>query len=166
MPPLRIILHIFLALGAATPAACGLPLSTTSGAVGAAAWGLRGERWNRNVLLDWSWTGYASKERPYPSPAIVANVLDFGARGNGETDDTGPLLAAIAHAAARGGGAVLLPAGRYRVTQRITISSSNVVLQGQGPQRTTILGARPLAEIDGRSERRGARRCRALLRAP
>lgn len=48
--------------------------------------------------------------------AIGQNVRDYGAKGDGTTDDTAALEAAI-----EAGNAVYLPAGKYRVTRKITI---------------------------------------------
>src|SRR6476620_9798202 len=90
-----------------------------NGTDGPLVWGIKGEKWNRAVLLDWSWSGYGAKERPYPQPPVVANILDFGARGDGIYDNIGPILAALAKARSVGGGTVLIPAGRYNVSKRI-----------------------------------------------
>jgi hypothetical protein len=68
-------------------------------------WGSAGESWNRDLLLDWSFSGYASKERAsYPEPPFAANVLDFGAVGDGATDSSDAFRAAIDHVSNTGGG--------------------------------------------------------------
>jgi hypothetical protein len=56
------------------------------------------------------------------------NVLDFGAIGDGTTDDTSAIQAAIDAANAAGGGTVFVPRGQY-VFNGIT-PKSNVTLQG------------------------------------
>ena len=56
------------------------------------------------------------------------DVRCFGARGDGRTDDTAPINAAISAAAKAGGGAVRFPEGRYRC------------LAVQGRNRVSLIG--------------------------
>jgi len=110
-------------------------------------WGERGEKWKpQGRLPDFSYAGYHCGEDPLPDlPAAGGvNVRDFGARGNGEQDDTEAVLKAIA-AVKRG--VVLIPAGRYRITGILEIRKSHVVLRGEGPDRTTLWFPTPLNDI-------------------
>ena len=101
-----------------------------------ALWGRTGETWDsRGRLPDFSFAGYAMGERPLPEPAVRADVTDFGARGDGVTDDTEAFRAAIA---AVDSGAVAIPAGRYLLTQVIRIDRPGIVLRGRGPGRSVI----------------------------
>jgi hypothetical protein len=73
--------------------------------------------------------------------ADVVNVKDFGATGNGTTNDCPSINAAISAANAGGGGTVFLPAGTYRSDDsacHIT-ALSHVSLLGAGRGRSTIL---------------------------
>ena len=54
-------------------------------------------------------TGYSAGETPLPSPPVSINVMDLGATGDGETDDTPAFVAAIK--AVSGGGVVYVPPG-------------------------------------------------------
>lgn len=59
----------------------------------------------------------------------TVSVKDFGAVGDGVTDDTAAIVAAVAAA----NGTVLFPAGTYRVTSTITITKSlQIVGEGRG----------------------------------
>ena len=76
----------------------------------------------------------------------AVNVKDFGATGDGTTDDTAAIQAAINYAAARYAwsvdGTVFLPAGNYRITSSLdtTVASpvSQVGLRGEGQFATAI----------------------------
>jgi len=72
-------------------------------------------------------------------PEVVekANVKDFGAQGNGSSDDAQAFKDAINAAKNAGGGAVLIPAGTYRINSTISLSS-NVVLRGEGYDKTHL----------------------------
>jgi hypothetical protein len=75
-------------------------------------------------------------EQNLPDYPVGVNVKDFGAVGDGSTDDTDAITRAINACPDRQ--AVLLPAGRYRVTQRIFIRNKPIAIKGEGPDDTTI----------------------------
>lgn len=64
----------------------------------------------------------------------VVNVKEFGATGDGATNDTTAIAAAFT---AAGSGRVYFPAGTY-LTDPITIGSSNLEVFGAGMEQTTI----------------------------
>lgn len=106
-------------------------------------WGSAGERWTpQSRLPDFSFAGYRSGE-PIPNIPVALNVKDFGAKGDGTTDDTAAFLQAIER---NTGGAILIPPGRYKITQPLRITKSNVVLRGAGPEKTILFCPLPLSE--------------------
>lgn len=97
----------------------------------------------------------AGRAAALPQDAGALNVRDFGAKGDGTTDDTDAIRAAIAASGPDTGDRwwqdriVYLPAGTYRVSgtllKRYRGSTSNegrfasgLALLGDGPDRTTI----------------------------
>ena len=77
----------------------------------------------------------AAGERPIPFYPAKYNVKDYGAKGDGRTDDSGAIQRALDAASAeakkgKGGVAVFMPDGDYLITKRITIQQSGVVLRG------------------------------------
>lgn len=80
-----------------------------------------------------------SPQRPIPQPTTQINVMDFGAKGDGTTDDSEALQNAIKHLEdKKQAGVVLLPEGRYLLKNIVYVRSSGVVLRGVGT-RTEIL---------------------------
>lgn len=82
-----------------------------------------------------------------PNPMRIYSVLEYGAVGDGATDDTGAIQAAIDAAGQAGGGVVYLPPGTYSVSRTsppgnynysLLIKDSHVTIQGAGMGATTI----------------------------
>jgi len=69
----------------------------------------------------------------------VVSVKDFGAVGNGTTDDTAAIQAAINAVGANG--EVVFPEGTYKTTSQLLVSSDRVHLVGAGSYATKILFA-------------------------
>lgn len=108
-------------------------------------WGRDGEVWTpQSRLPDFSFAGYRRGERSLPSIVRGVSVVEFGAKGDGEADDTQAFLAAIAKVER---GAIEVPAGRYRITNLLEISRPGVVLRGEGPDRSVLVFATPLNDI-------------------
>ena len=74
-------------------------------------------------------TALSSAAEPVPSaPALQFNVRDFGARGDGKTDDTMAFESALAAAAqAPTGRCVRVPPGQYRLTRSLTLDSTLLI---------------------------------------
>src|SRR6516225_2936719 len=108
-------------------------------------WGTNGEKWNpRSRLPDFSFAGYHSGEAPLPHVATGVSVKDFGAKGDGQTDDTAAFLKALTTVKS---GAIEVPPGRYRITDILEIQRSGLVLRGAGPDKTVLFFPKPLNEI-------------------
>eukprot|EP00879_Flechtneria_rotunda_P029045 GHRR01031304.1.p1 GENE.GHRR01031304.1~~GHRR01031304.1.p1 ORF type:complete len:250 (+),score=68.68 GHRR01031304.1:450-1199(+) len=115
-------------------------------------WGCQGELYRltnstgSQRLLDWSYTGYMAGEMAIPILPVVTNVQDFGAMGDGITDDTQAFLDAI-NAVGRQG-TILIPEGRYIITEQLNIPN-RVVLRGKSPSSTRLVFPKSLSEIYG-----------------
>jgi hypothetical protein len=60
----------------------------------------------------------------------LINVLDYGAKGDGVTDDTAAMQAAIAAATANGQSTLYIPTGTYIVKQQLNVSQCSVLGEG------------------------------------
>ncbi len=74
-------------------------------------------------------------------PPTVYDVTTYGAQGDGTTDDTNAIQAAMDAANARGGGTIVFPAGNFLITHPLTLYS-NIVFRGAG-MRATVLKKGP-----------------------
>ena len=65
------------------------------------------------------------------------NVLDYGVTGDGSTDDTSAIQAALTACDAAGGGVVYFPTGTYKITSTIDLTGfENVTIQGENVNST------------------------------
>lgn len=70
-----------------------------------------------------------------PNVPVMANVKDFGAKGDGKNDDSAAFINAIRSVNA---GAVLIPSGTYLLQSPLEIGKS-VVLRGEGADKTHLV---------------------------
>lgn len=99
-------------------------------------WGKEGEKWSPTSRLpDFSFAGYHCGEKPLPTVEVKGNVKDFGAKGDGKTDDTDAFKKAIE---ATNDGALFIPEGTYILSDILWFTKSNFVLRGEGPEKTIL----------------------------
>jgi hypothetical protein len=114
-----------------------------------ALWGADGRAFQSGgPLPDFSWAGYHGGDTPLPNPAPSSNVRDYGARGDGATDDTASFQRALAEAPP---GVILVPRGRYRLAGSLALTRSGRILRGDGSGAggTTLLFSSSLADLNG-----------------
>jgi len=70
---------------------------------------------------------------------VPRNVKDFGARGDGTTDDTAAIQSAINTVGLAGGGTILFPEGDYKITDTIFIRYSSITLKGDSEGSAQIV---------------------------
>lgn len=103
-----------------------------------------------NVLYLSGATGATTKRTPAARAADIFNVKDFGAKGDGSTDDTAAIQAAVTamYAGANKSCILYFPPGNYLITSTIDISNANGgsnstsgIITGAGRWATYITGA-------------------------
>lgn len=102
-------------------------------------------------LPDFAYAGWHRGDQRPPYGVGAATTTVDAALGDGATDATAAIQAAIDGTCASGGGVVLVPAGTYLVrlpsataTAAVLVSCSHLVVRGEGPDRTRILVDDPL----------------------
>jgi hypothetical protein len=94
-----------------------------------------------SVLQTFLQAGIGAVQRSWQSKMRdIVSVKDFGAKGDGVTDDTMAIQAAI-NSFPAGDGTVFFPAGSYKVTDTITVAQNRVHLVGAGSWATQLLFA-------------------------
>lgn len=68
----------------------------------------------------------------------VLSVTDFGTVGDGVTDDTAAIQAAVDALISNGGGTLYIPKGTYKTTSEIAITADKVRITGAGRENTII----------------------------
>ena len=99
-------------------------------------------------LHDFSYAGYHNGEEEIPSvenPSVFS-VIDYGADSTGQEDATLAFQSAIE--AAENGGVIWVPAGTYRIDGLLRIEQSNVVLAGEGPEKSRLWFTKNTAMTD------------------
>lgn len=75
------------------------------------------------------------------------SVKRYGAKGDGTTDDTTSIQAAITAAIANGYGEVWFPEGTYKIITTLTVSGPGIVFRGRGKKVSVIQPTTGLAGI-------------------
>ena len=89
-----------------------------------------------------------------PAPRRTVNARELGAKGDGLTDDTAALEAALKQASP--GGTLLLPTGTYAVSHTLEIPT-NTVVQGSGMHQTLLVNVQtPAVDTWALTETRSA----------
>lgn len=84
----------------------------------------------------------------------VYNVVGYGANGDGVTNDSTAIQAAITAAALNGGGIVYFPSGTYLIGTTLAWTADNITLLGEGRELVTLrehstLGANRIIFLQG-----------------
>lgn len=104
------------------------------------------------ILPNGAYAGYRYGESDPPRPKVVVRVTDCGARGDGMADDTRAFQDAIRRAGETGG-AVLVPAGVYRISDVLRLGRHRLVLRGEGPGKSIIAFDKSLGDLRGHGTR-------------
>ena len=102
-----------------------------------------------------------STQTPVPLPII--NVKDYGAKGDGVSDDTDEIQAAIDAADKLGGAIVFVPTGHYLVSSTLTLGSnmqflgSSASYAGTGGTRIRLVGGAETYMITNKDDINGNR---------
>ncbi len=141
----RITSVLHLALLSAIVCLWSTPHATADEPLYSALWGRQGELWSADSRLpDFSYAGYHRGERPLPALRPDCSVKDFGAVGDGQTDDTRAFQRAIERSA---GKTILVPPGVYVITDFLYIRTAGTSLKGAGPRQSILRFPTPLNEI-------------------
>jgi hypothetical protein len=108
-------------------------------------WGMNGEKWDKTKLPDFTTAGYREGKVPIPVYAKSISVIDFGAVNDGIKDNTAAFRKAIKNCGNKT--TLIIPAGKYVLTDSLLIKKSGVCIKGAGPGKTILLFKKGLEEL-------------------
>lgn len=88
------------------------------------------------VYPDWRHAGIPGGIPDLPD---TVKLERFGGQADDDYDDSPAIEAGVKHLAANGGGVLVLEAGRYYLDRPVIVFSDNIVLRGQGAERTKLV---------------------------
>lgn len=98
-------------------------------------------------LFDYSYAGYRAGERTIPHLKVTVNLkTQYGAKGDGITDDTQALIRAIKEIKS---GVIFIPEGKYKITKQIKINKGQFVIRGAGTDKTILDYPHSLTDVYG-----------------
>ena len=100
-----------------------------------------------NNVLAWNNTATALINLPttVSLPIDITSVKNFGAVGDGVTDDTAAIQNAINYTGSKLGGTILLPAGSYKITSTLSCLYPNILFVGDGSDEPHNIGTQGAA---------------------
>lgn len=107
-------------------------------------WGKAGELWDHSKIPDFTKAGYM-EGKDIPHYPMQVSVTDFGAIGDGVTDNTLAFKKAISNCQSHV--SIYIPAGKYLLKDTINIAKSGICLVGAGPDSTFIYFDHGLEEL-------------------
>ncbi|QIP12460.1 DNRLRE domain-containing protein [Spirosoma aureum] len=108
-------------------------------------WGRKGETRDTARIRNFTEAGYRKGLSPIPDYVQSVNVIDYGAVGDGTTDNIVAFRNAIK--ACGNEGAVYIPAGTFLLSDSLIIKKSNICLRGAGQGTTKLLFPKGLEEL-------------------
>ena len=91
--------------------------------------------------------GASQSAKAATASSSYVNVMDYGATGNGSTDDSPAFKSAVAALETAGGGTLFIPVGNYLINSTVVIAHSNIRIQGTGVESWIINGQPGAAAI-------------------
>ncbi|MEP6749074.1 MAG: glycosyl hydrolase family 28-related protein [Bacteroidota bacterium] len=108
-------------------------------------WGKEGELWDKKKIPDFTDAGYKSGRVEIPHFKEGINVTDFGAKGDGVTDNTAAFKKAIL--ACKDNTALIIPAGVFLLSDTIRVHKSNIAVRGAGKDKTILYFSKGIEEL-------------------
>lgn len=108
-------------------------------------WGENGEKWDSTRIPDFTNAGYKGGKVKIPVFPVGVNVVDYGAVGDGITDNTAAFKKAIAKCGSNQ--AVYVPAGTYLIKDTLQIKKGGISIRGDKKKPSIIYFEKGIEEL-------------------